>query len=56
MGEQEKDGPSGRWQRRELRRRSERSRIKKHGAGLRRIYIDSVRKRVAERKAKRRTV
>ena len=43
--------PSGRWQRRERRRRSERERLQKHGASLRRVYIDAVRKRIKARKA-----
>ena len=41
---------SGRWQRREDRRRSERARLQKHGVGLRRVYVDAVRKRLAERR------
>ena len=45
----EKAGRSGRWQRRDQRRRSEKERLQKHGAGLRRVYIDAVRKRLAER-------
>jgi hypothetical protein len=46
MSEDEgQSGRSARWQRRELRRRSERERLKKHGASLRRIYADAVRKR-----------
>jgi hypothetical protein len=40
---------SGRWRRREQRRRSEKERLKKHGAGLRRVYVDAVRKRLEER-------
>ena len=38
-------GRSGRWQRREERRRGERQRLKKHGASLRRVYAEAVRKR-----------
>jgi hypothetical protein len=50
MAEAQNDsGGSGRWQRREKRRRSERERLQKHGAGLRRVYIDAVRKRLQER-------
>jgi hypothetical protein len=43
-------GRSGRWRRREKRRMSERQRLKKHGAGLRRVYIDAVRKRLQAKK------
>ena len=39
-----------RWQRRQARRTSERTRIKKHGASVRRVYIDALRKRLARRK------
>jgi len=38
-------GRAGRWQRREARRRKQRERLQKHGASLRRVYIDAVRKR-----------
>jgi hypothetical protein len=41
----EASGRSGRWQRREMRRRKEKQRIQKHGATLRRVYADAVRKR-----------
>jgi hypothetical protein len=51
MTEQDDKGRSGRWRRRERRRRSERERLQKHGAGLRRVYIDAVRKRIKARKA-----
>ena len=44
--EREARGPSGRWRRREERRRQERRRIKKHGASLRRVYVNAVRKRL----------
>ena len=40
----------GRWQRREKRRRAERQRLQKHGAGLRRVYRDAVLKRLRGRK------
>jgi hypothetical protein len=43
-------GRSGRWQRRQKRRSSERARLKKHGATLRRVYADAVRKRLVARK------
>jgi len=46
-------GRSGRWVRREGRKRRERERVKKHGASLRRVYLDAVRKRAkAAAKAK----
>jgi hypothetical protein len=35
-----------RWQRREKRRRGERERIQKHGAGIKRVYPDAIRKRL----------
>jgi hypothetical protein len=40
-------GRSGRWQRREKRRQTEKQRLQKHGAGLRRVYIDAVKTRIA---------
>ena len=43
-------GRSGRWRRREKRRQTERQRLQKHGAGLRRVYLDAIRKRLALRK------
>jgi hypothetical protein len=43
-------GEDGRWQRREQRRRAERRRLQKHGAGLRRVYRDAVLKRLRGRK------
>ena len=45
MAEEEPRDESRRWQRRERRRRSERGRIQKHGAGIKRVYPDAVRKR-----------
>jgi len=45
----DRGGRSGRWLRRETRRRQERDRLKKHGASLRRVYLDAVRKRAQER-------
>jgi hypothetical protein len=42
-------GRKGRWQRREQRRRNEKERLQKHGAGLRRVYVDAVKKRLDER-------
>ena len=38
---------TGRWVRREARRKAERARLQKHGAGLRRVYLDAVRKRAS---------
>jgi hypothetical protein len=48
----EENGPSRsrRWQRRERRRSAERSRQKKHGAALKRVYRDAVLKRMKARK------
>ena len=43
-------GRSGRWRRREKRRQTERQRLQKHGAGLRRVYLDAIRKRLADRR------
>ena len=45
----DRTGPSGRWLRRETRRRRDRERVKKHGATLRKVYLDAVRKRAQER-------
>jgi hypothetical protein len=54
MSERGEDGGSaGRWQRRELRRRRERERLQKHGASLRRVYADAVRKRAKANKPNR---
>jgi hypothetical protein len=50
--EQPSDGRSERWQRRERRRKSEREQVKKHGATLKRVYVDAVRKRLNERRRK----
>jgi hypothetical protein len=49
--EKDEGGRSGRWQRRERRQQSERNRLKKHGASLRRVYMDAVLKRMKARKA-----
>ncbi len=38
-----------RWQRREKRQRSERERIQKHGATLKRVYAAAIRKRLRKR-------
>jgi hypothetical protein len=43
-------GRSGRWQRREQRRTSERSQIKKHGARMSSVYAAAIRKRLRARK------
>ena len=37
-----------RWQRREQRRLSERLRMKKHGAGMSRIYANAIQKRLTQ--------
>jgi hypothetical protein len=47
---------SGRWLRREARRKAERERLKKHGASLRRVYLDAVRKRAAAKLNNHQTV
>ena len=44
-------GRSGRWLRREQRRKRARERLQKHGASLRRVYADAIRKRAARRKS-----
>ncbi|HEY4685828.1 MAG TPA: hypothetical protein VII57_07265 [Dehalococcoidia bacterium] len=49
---EESTGRSGRWLRRERRRKSERARMTKHGAGLRRVYVDAVRKRIRSQKGR----
>jgi hypothetical protein len=46
----ERDDAAQRWVRRQARRKAERERLQKHGAGLRRVYIDAVRKRNAAKK------
>jgi protein tyrosine phosphatase (PTP) superfamily phosphohydrolase (DUF442 family) len=46
--------PSSRQERREERRAGERQRMAKHGASLRRVYPDAVRKRTAAARKKRR--
>ena len=48
--EKDEAGRSGRWQRRERRQNSVRGRMKKHGVTLRRLYVDSIRKRLLARK------
>jgi len=52
MSEGETTGRSGRWLRREERRRRERQRLAKHGAGLRRVYVDAIRKRIQAKRRK----
>jgi len=55
--DQEKEGqPPSRQERRGERLRSERRRLAKHGASLRRVYPDAVRKRAAAGQKKRRKV
>lgn len=51
--ERDEGGRSGRWRRRERRQRREKARLKKHGVGLRRVYIDAVRKRLQRRGAEK---
>ena len=46
----ESSGRSGRWQRRARRQRAEKARLQKHGATLRRVYADAVKKRLQQRK------
>jgi hypothetical protein len=50
--EDARSGKSGRWTRREQRRVSKRSRLEKHGAGLRTVYRDAVLKRLRAKKRK----
>ena len=50
VSEQTQREEDGRWRRREQRRRSERQRLQKHGAALRRVYRDAVLKRLRGRK------
>jgi hypothetical protein len=49
MSEAEGREPVRRWVRRESRRRAHRDRQQKHGASLRRVYADAIRKRRQER-------
>ena len=51
-GDSDDGGRSGRWQRREKRRVSARSRLQKHGAGLRTAYRDAILKRLRDKKRK----
>ena len=46
------EGKSSRWQRRDQRRTSERSRLQKHGAALRTVYRDAILKRMRDKKRK----
>ena len=48
--EPDRTGRSGRWRRREQRRVSRRTALKKHGAGLRTVYRDAVLKRLRKKK------
>jgi hypothetical protein len=55
--DQEEEGqPPSRQERRDERRRSERQRMAKHGATLRRVYPDAVKKRAAAGHKRRRKV
>ncbi len=51
-GESDSTGHSGRWQRRERRKASARSRLQKHGGGLRTTYRDAILKRLRDKKRK----
>ncbi|HLF70565.1 MAG TPA: hypothetical protein VI759_00225 [Dehalococcoidia bacterium] len=44
-------GRSGRWRRRETRQKRARERLQKHGASLRRVYADAIRKRLRAKRA-----
>jgi hypothetical protein len=46
----ERGDAAQRWARREARRKSERARLQKHGGGLRRVYLDAVKKRAEAKK------
>src|SRR4051812_10785897 len=46
----EREDAAQRWARREARRKAERERLQKHGGGLRRVYLDAVRKRAEAKK------
>jgi hypothetical protein len=48
----EREDAAQRWVRRETRRKAERERLRKHGASLRRVYLDAVRKRATKRQTK----
>jgi hypothetical protein len=50
MSEQTPSDSQSRWKRRDQRRRAERERLQKHGAGLRRVYRDAILKRLRARK------
>jgi hypothetical protein len=50
MSESNGHGRTGRWQRRERRKQTERQRQQKHGATLKRVYRDAILKRLKARK------
>ncbi|HXH21905.1 MAG TPA: hypothetical protein VNN10_07730 [Dehalococcoidia bacterium] len=50
MSEQETPGAPRRWQRREQRHLAARRRMQKHGAGVKRVYADALRKRLKRRR------
>jgi len=56
LDQEEKGQAPSRQERREERRGAERRRMTKHGASLRRVYPDAVRKRAAAGHKKRRKV
>ena len=47
--EPQDEGRTGRWQRREKRKKSERERIPKHGATLQRVYVNALTKRLRKK-------
>ena len=52
MAEVESTGRSERWQRRNERKLSERNRLQKHGASVKRVYRDAILKRLRDKKRK----
>ena len=48
VGENDTAERATRWQRRDQRRVSERSRMQKHGAGMSRIYANAIQKRLTQ--------
>jgi hypothetical protein len=43
------EGRTGRWQRRDKRKKSARERMPKHGATLQRVYVNALTKRLRKR-------
>jgi hypothetical protein len=52
VSEDSGSGRTGRWQRRDRRRRAERARLQKHGAAIKRVYRDAILKRLKSRRKK----